>query len=89
MTFTEDIAAFFNDFAVDATLNGADVQVIFDAVYQDPFNVESCGPVATILTAAVPSVAHGQSLVIGSTTYKVRGIEPDGTGITLLRLERQ
>lgn len=88
MAFTEDLTAFFNDFAVDATLNGSAVSVIFDAVYQDQFNVESFGPVATILTSQAASVAHGQSLVIGTTTYTVRGIEPDGTGITLLRLER-
>lgn len=87
--FAENHAAFFTDFGVDATLNSASVRVIFDAAYTDPLGVESVGPVATLPTADAATVAHGQMLIVASTTYKVRGVEPDGTGITLLRLERQ
>jgi hypothetical protein len=93
MAFVEDLAPFFStdDFAVDATLGGVDVRVIFDAAYLEPLGnmVEGVGPVATIATADAASAAHGTNLVIGATTYKVRGIEPDGTGVTLLRLEKQ
>lgn len=87
--FAEDLDAFFTDFGVDATLNSASVRVIFDAAYTDPLGVESVGPVATLPTADAATAAHGQTLIVASTTYKVRGVEPDGTGITLLRLERQ
>lgn len=87
--FAEDLASFFTDFGVDATLNGEAVRVIFDAAYVDPLGVESSGPVATLPTADAATVAHGQTLIVSGTTYKVRGVEPDGTGITLLRLERQ
>jgi hypothetical protein len=93
MAFVEDLAPFFNtdDFAVDATLGGVAVRVIFDAAYSEPLGnmVEGTGPVATIATADAAGAVHGTNLVIGATTYKVRGIEPDGTGVTLLRLEKQ
>ena len=93
MAFVEDPTLFFSDFAVAATLQGVAVAsgVIFDADYVEPLGnmVEGRAPVATAVSAEIPSVAQGQSLVIGATTYKVRGVEPDGTGITLLRLEEQ
>ena len=93
MAFVEDLAPFFStsDFAVDATLGGTAVTGIFDAAYLEPLGsiVEGVGPVFMLSTADAASSAHGTTLVIGAATYKVRGIEPDGTGVTLLRLERQ
>jgi hypothetical protein len=93
VAFAEPIAAFFDtsDFAVAATLNGASVVGIFDNAYFEPLggDVQGAQPVFTLPTSLASSAAHGQALVIGSTTYKVRGVEPDGTGITMLRLEKQ
>lgn len=95
MAFAENLTAFVreDDFAVAATLQGVAVAsgVIFDAAYIEPLSnaVEGFHPVALVIESEVPSVAHGQSLVIGAATYKVRGVEPDGTGMLLLRLEEQ
>jgi hypothetical protein len=92
MAFVEDLSPFFStdDFAVSATLNGVAVTGIFDAGYLEAFGeVEGRQPAFTLPTASASAAAHGQSLVIGVTTYKVRGVEPDGTGVTLLRLEKQ
>jgi hypothetical protein len=93
VAFTEPLAAFFDldGFAVSATLAGVSVTGIFDNDYFEPMGGEMQGatPVFTLPTASASSAAHGQSLVIGATTYKVRGVEPDGTGVTLLRLEKQ
>jgi hypothetical protein len=92
MAFTEPIAGFFNtaDFAVSATLAGASVNGIFDAGYFEPLGeVEGVQPRFTLPTSSASSAAHGQALVIGSTTYKVRGVQPDGTGVTTLILEQQ
>ena len=92
MAFTEPIASFFgtDDFAVTATLAGVSVTGIFDNGYAEPFGeVEGRQPTFLLPTASAPIVAHGQSLVIGAATYKVRGVEPDGTGVTLLKLELQ
>lgn len=92
MAFTEDLAPFFStaDFAVSGTLAGLSVTGIFDAQYFDGLGeVEGRQPTFVLPTASASSAAHGQTLVIGAKTYKVRGVEPDGTGITLLRLEEQ
>ena len=90
--FTEDLSAFFdvtNGFAVTATLSGgAVVQVIFDKGYADSLGglVESTGPQCVAKTADVSTVIQGNTLVIGSTTYTVTGVQPDGVGLTTLQL---
>lgn len=93
MAFTEDLTPFFNedDFAVAATLQGVAVSGILDEEYVEPLGnvVEGRHPIFQCRASDVPSVAHGQSLVVGARTFKVRGVEPDGTGIMLLRLEEQ
>ncbi len=95
MAFTEDLAPFFStdDFADNATLGGVDVVGIFDGEYIDPLDVESSGPVFMLPTASTLGVAHGTALVIstgqGIGSYKVQGVKPDGTGVTVLKLEVQ
>jgi hypothetical protein len=91
--FTEDLSVFFStdDFAVAATLQGVAVNGIFDETYMEPIGnvVEGRAPIFTCATTAIPAVSQGQTLVIGARTFKVRGVEPDGTGVTRLRLEEQ
>lgn len=94
MAFTEDLSAFFDvaGFAVAALYQGVTtVDGIFDADYAEPLGniAEGRSPVFIYRSADLPSVAHGHTLVINATTYLVRGVEPDGTGVTLLRLEEQ
>ena len=94
MAFAEPIAAFFNvdDFAVAALYNGATtVNIIFDAAYIEPLGdlAEGRAPVAWVQSSLIPAVAHGDTFVINAATYKVRGVEPDGTGVVLLRFEEQ
>jgi hypothetical protein len=94
MAFVEDLAGFFDvaGFAVAALYNGATtVNGIFDAVYTEPLGnyVEGSGPIFQCPAADVPSIAQGDTFLINARTYKVRGVEPDGTGIVLLRLEEQ
>lgn len=89
--FVEDLSPFFGDFGVAATLQGVAVTGIFDEEYVEPIGnlVEGKAPVFTCASASVPAVAQGQTLVIGARTFKVRGVEPAGTGLVLLRLEEQ
>lgn len=93
--FAEDLTPFFDvasGFATSATWNGTTtVSGILDNDYAEPLGnvVQSLAPVFTLPTSSVPGVKHGDTLVISATTYKVRGVEPDGTGITTLRLEAQ
>lgn len=94
MPFTEDLTPFFEtaDFATAALYNGATtVNGIFDNDYAEPLDnaVEGRAPVFLCAHADLPSVDHEDTLVINSATYKVRGVEPDGTGVVLLRLEKQ
>lgn len=97
MPFAEALAPFFDpaDFGIEAAylpLGSTDdpvpVNGIFDKAYVDPLGVvEGAAPVFTCAAASVPAVKHGDALTIDGTTYTVRGVEPDGTGVVLLRLE--
>ncbi len=85
----EDLTAFFGDFAQTCTIAGGTVTGIFDAPYERSLGmVDSSGPVLTIRAADWPDVARGDSVTIDATEYSVLGIEPDGTGVTVLRLQR-
>lgn len=89
MAMTEDLSAFFSpaEFATAATLGGVAVTGIFDNGYmQDPYGGSASQPVFTLATSAAPSNSVGSALVVGSTTYTVAEMMPDGTGITVLRL---
>jgi hypothetical protein len=48
--------------------------------------VESSSPVAIARTIDVPNVAQGDTLLISSTTYTIREVEPDNQGMTTVRL---
>jgi hypothetical protein len=93
MPFAENLTPFFNtaEFATAATLNGVGVNGIIDRPYLEALgnDVQGAEPYFLCAAASVPTVAQGQTLIVAGTTYKVRGIEPDGTGVVLLRLEQQ
>lgn len=89
--FAEDLSAFFDvagGFAVNATIGAATVPVIFDNGYQSALGgmVESTGPACVAKTSDVASVVQGSVLTIAAVAYTVTGIEPDGTGTTVLHL---
>lgn len=89
MAFTEPLAGFFgtDGFAVSATLAGVTVTGIFDARYYEPMGmVEGSSPTFLLPTSSAPSAAHGQAFVVNGRAYTVVGVEPDGTGVTLLKL---
>lgn len=89
--FTEDFAPFMSvsEFASNATLAGQTVQGLFDNLYN---GFDMGGPVAgssptfTLPTASVPAVVVGVALVVNGTTYQVVDHQPDGTGLSVLRL---
>lgn len=51
--------------------------------------IENSNPTFLCKTADVSNAAHGDTIVLSGTTYNIRGVQPDGTGITLLELEEQ
>ena len=87
MTFVDP--AFFSDFAIDLTVNGVAVRGIFDNAFGSAFGgmIDGSGPMVR-LPSSVPA-ARGNPVVIASTQYVITSVEPDGTGLTVLRLERQ
>ena len=86
MSFTD--STYFADFGVDVTLAGASVRGIFDDAYGESFGglVAGSGPMFRLPSSI--AVTRGATLVHGAT-YKVVSIEPDGTGMSVLRLEKQ
>lgn len=81
-----DNAAFFSDFAVDVTINGIPARGIFDDAYAEAFSGMVGGASPALILPSSVAVQRGQPVVVGGTGYTVTSIEPDGTGITLLRL---
>jgi len=92
-----DRAVFVNpsDFGVAATYDGAALNGIFDSDY---FAAELGARVAVegarlrfVCRSAdlADGGVHGKTVVIASTSYKVREVHPDGTGMTELVLEKQ
>lgn len=88
--FTEDTTAFLADFGEEVLVAGQPVRGIFDEAYIDPLGVASVAPALTTFPALLPAFTVGLStLVRGVVTYRIVGQQPDGTGGTVLILERQ
>jgi hypothetical protein len=89
---TEDLAPFFADFAVDATVNGQAVRGIFDNGFASAevglVGMSSARPMLTLPTAGLSANPVGQTAVVGGTSYLVAAHQPDGTGVSTLMLER-
>lgn len=97
---SDDLDAFLDpeDFGVEAIIDGKSVDGIFDNDFllaDLGVGMESRDPRFMVKTTDVKSVVHDDSVLVpdeisgGTTTYKVKGIEPDGTGITTLVLEKR
>lgn len=89
--FAEDLSAFFDvagGFAITATVGGSSFPVIFDKAYVSGLGgmVESTGPACVAKSADVASLVQGSTITIAAVAYTVTGVEPDGTGTTVLHL---
>lgn len=87
-----DLASFFDNadgFVVPASLSaGPTIYVHFDNAYVDALGVASASPAATCKSTDVAGAAQGSALTVDGTAYVVQSVEPDGAGITVLRLSR-
>lgn len=90
--FSESFAPFFNEFAVQCTVNGATRRGILDTPYRlgaiATAGIAAAGPTLTLATADVSADPVGQAVVVNATNYVVAAHEPDGTGVSVLVLER-
>ncbi len=91
MPFVEDLTAFLADFGEAVTLNGVAGTAIFDADYavaNAGGGVASTAPVLQLRTADVPALPVGKGVVVRGVNYTIAEHQPDGTGWSLLLLER-
>ena len=88
--FAEDLDTFFetSDFA-EVALNGATpINGIFDNSYASSFDVAGSAPTFTCKSSDATGLSPGTStLTIRSSSYLVIGVEADGTGVTVVRLQ--
>jgi hypothetical protein len=86
----EDMGAFFSpaEFATPATLDGVAVNGILDQPHDLILDgVASTAPVYVLPSADAADARQGAWLVVGAARYRVRSVQPDGTGVTTLVLE--
>jgi hypothetical protein len=91
--FVEDLAAFFTDFAANScTVGGVNVRAVFDSGYAlgrvGMMGMAGTQPALMLATASVAADPVGLAAVVNGAAYVVAAHEPDGTGMSLLLLER-
>ena len=79
---------FFVDFGVVATIGAATVIGIFDVPTAETFGMLGTDPTFTCAAADVPGIAAGQAVTINAVAYTVTAVRPDGTGVTVLTLDK-
>lgn len=97
MAFPEDLPAFFDTssgFAVPAVWKNA---VAVDGIFENDYVEDLAGTIAG-LESRVPAficaeedvdgVLQGDDFEVDGVAYRVAGVQPDGTGLVRLRLER-
>lgn len=92
MAFAEDLDPYFDTadgFAVAAVFNGSlTVNCLFENAYGDALGAAGTIPLLTGPSAELATIERGDTVVVASVSYTVQNVEPDGTGVTLLRLDR-
>lgn len=73
------------------TVNGQPVEAVFDdgfALGTVGIGMAARGPALTLRTSDLTGEPVGQAATVGATAYVVAAHEPDGTGMSVLMLER-
>lgn len=95
LPLANDLANILNvdEFATAVTYNGGSINGVFD---NETVPVETGGyvsvheeqPRLTCRTTDLPSIAYNQAMIINAVTYYVRAWIHDGTGVTVIQLEK-
>jgi len=91
MAMVEDLDAFFStaEFAITALYNGSiSVSVIYDHEYTEQFGAAGTNPFITAKAVDFAGAAKGQAVVLDSTSYTIKTIERDGTGLVRMELTK-
>lgn len=89
--FQEPLSAFMNrsDFAQEVLIGDETVDVIFDNGHAAGFDIAGTAPTITLPSSSAPSAALGDAVTVGGVSYTIAGPpEPDGTGMTVIRLQK-
>lgn len=87
MSFTENLDVYFLDFGFTAVVDGDFVRGIFDNAFAEHFGITAgTSPMLVCKAADVSDVAAGAAVHVNSSDYTVASLEPDGTGMMVLRL---
>lgn len=78
------VAVFANATAVISSVSRS---VLFDNGYAELLGVAGTGPSILGVGSDLSAATQGGSLTVNGTSYTVTAIEPDGTGLTRLRLQ--
>lgn len=70
------------------TIDGVSVWAIFGNAYIESFEATGTRPVAECRSTDVAAVTTSSAVVYGGVTYRVAVVQPDGSGMTQLILER-
>lgn len=88
MAFAEDTAPYFAEFGVEVILpSGSHTRGLFDAPYAEQFGIAGASPGVVVREADIGRLQPGEVVAVDGRLYRVRGIEPDGTGFARLALE--
>jgi len=85
-----DLDTFFetSDFAETALFGSTPIAGIFDNAFAAALDIAGSGPVFTCKSSDATGLNPGTStLTIRSSSYLVIGVEADGTGVSLVRLQ--
>lgn len=86
---TEDMTLFFDteEHGTEMLLDGVAVVGILHREYLEVAGMGSSGPVFVCPAAEAEGVEEDSTAVAGATSYLVRSVDPDGTGLVRIRLE--
>lgn len=87
MDFTAQIGGMLSEAGQSITLKGVMCQAIFDNGYASSLGMDGAGPAITLASGDAAEVGQGDAVVIGGVNYSVVTVEPDGTGMTVIRLQ--
>ena len=82
-----DLLGLLSDFGETATVGRDDVTAIFDEDYVEVLDIAGTRPLLYCRTSDVSTVSVGDNAEAGGAFYTIVGIQPDGTGLTMLVLE--
>ena len=88
----DDIADMIEALGRSATFRGNSINLLFlnefDAAIVFDQEIEMQAPECLAETADVPDISHGETITIAAVTYYVIGVEPEGTGVTRIKLSK-